>query len=232
MDFSELTDDQLLQLVKAAMQEAIRRGSAVYRAATDSVIDAKEKARIEADAYFRAKESLAQQERDRIAQAAAKKAEQEVKAQKQQEYANDQARIWGKQKAMHQALFEWGIEEPHTINVWSRGGDKRVYFESGKGPRYYEWKICLYLTGNAYHPPGELSVETERGKTELITKVANCTTHEHKQLKEFLSLVANNWNTINSNSTPAMADSIVPFEQHLEKYRKALNLEIANVRNS
>lgn len=47
MDFSLLSDDQLLQLLKLAMAEALNRGGAVRIAAEQEVVSAGERAEIE-----------------------------------------------------------------------------------------------------------------------------------------------------------------------------------------
>ncbi len=67
MDFSNLTDDQLLQLLQGAMKEAITRGGAVRAAAEGEVVSAQEKAQIEFQVAEKLRIKKEEQERIRIA---------------------------------------------------------------------------------------------------------------------------------------------------------------------
>jgi hypothetical protein len=109
MDFSILTNDQLLELIRAAVTEAAARGTAVTAAASGILIDAQEAARIERDAIgkldaaaemaervrlFRATVKstpvipvLTQAEANKIAAAGAEKAEREGQIEAREEAA-------------------------------------------------------------------------------------------------------------------------------------------------
>jgi len=226
LDFSVLSDDQLLQLIQAAMNEAIARGTTVAYAAQSEFIDAKERARIEAEAIAKAQVEAAKRERERVVAEAEAKAKKQAEAKVEQQYATEQQRIWGKQKALHLALKEWGVTEDHAINVWSRGGDKRVYFQQDTAR--HGWKFCYYITGNNYHAPGELEYEylgaasDERIKN--ISKSENQS--DFKALERFLEEVGKKWNSLKSSSDSALVAKVAPFEKHLEDYREALTLTV------
>jgi hypothetical protein len=146
-----------------------------------------------------------------------------------------QARLWAKQKAMHLALAEamraaeddQGFEVDgntfaHSINVWT-GQDKRVYIDAIPDARN-AWKICYYVTGNAYNPPGWLSITGSADGLELLAK-AQKAGPEQQQLQAFCGAVASHWNNVKSSSDVALATGLEAWAKHLAIYREALQLE-------
>lgn len=226
LDFSQISNDQLLQLIQAALAEAISRGGTIAYAAKAEFIDATERARIEAEALAKVQAEAAKRERERLKEEAERKAKEQVHKQKEQEYATEQQRMWGKQKAMHLALQEWGVKEDHQVNVWSRGGDKRVYFEQAKSRR--GWKFCYYITGNNHHAPGELEYEYLSGaEDERIKKISAAENQaDFDALERFLDLVGQHWISINSASASATVAKVDAYEKHLNLYREALILTV------
>lgn len=71
LDFSQLSDDQLIQLIRLALQEAVSRHPAVEAAARAALLDEHEKVRIRNESAEREAAKLRAQERERIAKEAA-----------------------------------------------------------------------------------------------------------------------------------------------------------------
>lgn len=80
LDFSALTDDQLLELLRAACQAAASRNPAVARAAETIVLDEAERARIAAAASEQEAAAIRAAERERIAKEAREKVRAEAEA--------------------------------------------------------------------------------------------------------------------------------------------------------
>jgi len=80
LDFSALSDDQLLALLRATLQECVARNPAVEAAARAAVIDESERARIVASASAAEAAKLRAMERERIAKEAAARVRQEQEA--------------------------------------------------------------------------------------------------------------------------------------------------------
>lgn len=80
LDFSALTDDQLIGLVRAALQECVRRNPAVADAARAATIDEGEKARIAAQAAEAEAARIRAKERERIAKEATERVRKENEA--------------------------------------------------------------------------------------------------------------------------------------------------------
>lgn len=71
LDFSVLSDDQLVTLIREACQEAVSRNPAVAAASRSAVLDESEKARIRTEASEREAAKLRALEREKLAQEAA-----------------------------------------------------------------------------------------------------------------------------------------------------------------
>jgi hypothetical protein len=92
LDFSALTDDQLLELLRAACQAAAARNPAIARAAEAIVLDEAERARIIAAAAEQEAAALRAAERERIAKEAREKVRAGAEAIDAARRANDAAR--------------------------------------------------------------------------------------------------------------------------------------------
>jgi len=80
LDLSGLTDDQLVELVRACCRDAVRRNPAIAEAARDVMLDEAEKARIAAAASEAERAAMRARERERIAREAADRARAEEEA--------------------------------------------------------------------------------------------------------------------------------------------------------
>lgn len=85
LDFTVLTDDQLLQLVKLCCQEAVSRSGSTGAAMHQILLDEAEKARITRDASETEIRAIRAQERERIAKEAIDKTRAEEAARTQEE---------------------------------------------------------------------------------------------------------------------------------------------------
>lgn len=209
MDFSQLSDSQLLELLKAIFAEAINRGGAIAAAAQGESISAQERAKIEwqiAEEYRQKKE---EEEKREIADSAKAKLEREEKA-KESERIN---RLWKRKAAIVAAFEKWGAEEDFELNIWERGSDRRVYLQ---GIKRNSWKWCLYLSGNQWHPPGFL---------EGIGEVCWFDDYQER-LEKILAKIAEIWKgdlRVNSQEIKKLK-RLEPDSKHLAAYLEALEI--------
>jgi hypothetical protein len=208
MDFSKVTDDQLLQLLQSAMAEAISRGEAMAYAAQVDVLSQKEKAQIRIKEMDRLQKEKNKAEVERIKKAV--KAEFE-RSQSQAEAGKTKG-LWQSKMAVIEAIREWGYNGDFEINVWVDGNDRRVYFQD---QRRSMWKYCLYVTGNRYNPQGKFTQEGVQCFFNEGDRV--------ERLKAFLQFFATQWETVRLSSSDR-AEGIIPDEKILKKYRKALGI--------
>lgn len=205
IDFSGLSDDQLLQLIQSAFKEAIARGASVRAAAEAEVVSAQEKAAIEFKVAERFRLEKEEKERERIA----KEAEERLKKQEQEKNAKTVASNWAVKAAAIAAIRQWGYEDKFSLAIWSRGADRRVYFKSSNA----DWEWCLYLTGNQYNPPGNLA---GHGKKCWFDD-------KQDELKRFLEAVSTSWT--GDASIPCDVGNIEPNPKSLKKYLQAIGIE-------
>lgn len=80
LDFSTLSDDQLVGLLRSVLRECVERGAAVQAAAQSATVDEAERAKIRREAANREAAKLRAQERERIAREAAEEVRAKIKA--------------------------------------------------------------------------------------------------------------------------------------------------------
>lgn len=157
LDLSVLSDDQLVALFRAVLQEAAARNQTVQQAVRSAGLDEAAKARIQAEAAQRAAQRLAREEAERLA----REAEAAVRAAKEKEEADAKAaqtkKIWDLKRESAERLMAILGEgaNPCRVCVWN-GTDKRVYvrLETSKfGANFIEY----YATGNRRHKPDSLA---------------------------------------------------------------------------
>lgn len=211
MDFTLVSDDQLWQLLKLAMAEALKRGGAVRVAAQQEVLDAQEKAQIEREVAEKLRLEKEERERRRIRE----EAEAKFRAEENKKQAQATETTWACKAAIARVIKEWGYEGKFELNIWSSGADRRVYFQLD---RKGTWKFCLYLTGNRYHPPMDFEGEG-----------ADCWFDDkQKELKALLALIAKHWK--NELKMTSDVGEVEPASLKLQQYREVLKLEVtANV---
>lgn len=208
MDFSALSDDQLLQLLKLAMAEALERGGAVRIAAEAEVVSAQERAEIERKVAARLLLEKEELERKRIKE----EAEAKFRAEENKKKAQATETTWACKAAIARAIKEWGYAGKFELNIWSNGADRRVYFQLD---RRGTWKFCLYLTGNAYHPPMDFEGQG-----------ADCWFDDKQtQLKALLALIAQHWKS--DLKMTSEVGEVEPALTKLQQYREVLKLQVA-----
>ena len=211
MDFSILSDDQLLDLLKAAMAEAIKRGGDIASAAKGEVLSAQERAAIEFQVAEKIRIEREEKERKRVAQ----EAESRMRKEELKKQAERTETTWEIKSAAVEAIRQWGYDGEFEINIWSRGADRRVYFQKDSSKRT-SWKWCLYLGGNIYHPPGDFEGQG-----------ADCWFDDKQdELKSLLKAIASSWEE--DASIPCKVGDVAPAPKTLAKYLKAIGVE-ANV---
>jgi hypothetical protein len=192
LDFTALTDDQLIALIASAAQEAIARGYATEAAAREVMLSAKERADIASAARDAEAERLRREEAQRIAEEAAAKVRNQATAKIVDAAAEKERTVWARRKGIAQAIASTGYSVAgDSLVVWlSPSKEKRVFLQQTKfnGATY----ATLYVTGNAKHPPN--TVELARGMDGNL-KAA---------LPAILRAVARDWNAIKIDLAAAL----------------------------
>lgn len=169
VDFSGLTDDQLVALFRELCQEAARRNPAVQAAMHEAGLDEAEKTRIYANAAEKEAERLRQEEAARVAAQAAEQVRRETEAARvAAETQRNQAK-WAERDALSIRVTEI-FEQKVKISVWAKDGDKRLYFDPLSGRAYGEDPLAMYAItgsdrykpGNAYHLPERIKGDPAR----------------------------------------------------------------------
>jgi hypothetical protein len=208
LDFSILSDDQLLDLLKATMSEAIKRGGDIASAARGEVLSAQERAAIEFQVAEKIRLEKEDAERRRIAKETERRLrEEDNKKQEEKVYSH-----WEIKAAAVEAIRKWGYDDEFEINIWSRGADRRIYFQKESSKRT-SWKWCLYLSGNQWHPKGELIGEG----------VDSWFDDKKDKLKSLLIEVSKTWK--GDVNIPCKYGDVSPSQKHLKKYLKAIDID-------
>jgi hypothetical protein len=134
MDLSSLTDDQLLQLIQAAMAETVIRGEAIIYAANRSVNDAGQELRTKA---------------------AARQTETTSTRSTVDDLAGDKAALI--QVLLESDWFDPYAQDQFSINIWEKRGDLRVYIQSSHATP--AWEFAYFHTGNPWNLRGTIKSE-------------------------------------------------------------------------
>lgn len=163
LDFSALSDDQLVGLIRAACAEAVARGTVVASAARAAYLSEAERAEIARAAADQEAEKIRREEAARLARETAER----VRREEAQKAANDAAAkertAWARKKgiALEVERIFGATDEMGTfvVNVWrdSRTQEQRVYLGHG----YNSNRATYFVTGNRKNPPGTLEVNTD-----------------------------------------------------------------------
>lgn len=155
LNFSGLTDDQLIALIRAACEEARHRGAATETAAQNVYLDEVERARIARAAELLEAERLRNEEAARVAEEAAARVRRDADRKQIDDMAHEERALWSKRKGIAQALVAAGWDcRGDQLVVWlSPSKEKRVFLqESRRGLTY----ATLHVTGNNRHAPGSI----------------------------------------------------------------------------
>lgn len=159
LDFSAISDDQLIDLIRAACAEAGQRSVECAAAAKNAMLDEAERARIAREAIERERSRSTREEAERIAREALakEKAAKEAEARKAEE--KKIADTWAWKDEMGRRVSE--ILRPknaQTLTVWNKG-DKRIYL--GKG--YNDNMVVYYHTGTSRNKPRSIAIVNRPG---------------------------------------------------------------------
>lgn len=183
MDFSTLSDEQLIELIKGALAETIKRGQTVVDAAREVMLDEKREAEIRFKAQEIAKEKILRQEAERIAKEEEAKILAKQRQSEEQKAIDAQKKNWAAKKSQAERMLSF-FDGNIWINVWKSGNEKRVYINDGEpfGKRTKE-VACYYATGNAKRAPNtftgddnywnKLSPEQREEFKALVIEISN-----------------------------------------------------------
>jgi hypothetical protein len=176
LDFSGLTDDQLIALIREALQEAASRTLACKTAAQTVLFDEAEKARIAQEAVAQEAERIRREEAERIAREAAEAARRRLEAEQSRAQADKQKAIWEEKDRIAERFQELlGLPYAVTLQVWTKGvysttrKDKRIYVSAGKD---HSDEVEYYHEGNAKQRPGSIKVLKKHKEREPEIKAA------------------------------------------------------------
>ena len=165
LDFSELTDDQLLQLLRAGFEEAGRRNPAVAAAIRAAGLDEVEKVRIAAAAAESEAARLRALERERIAREATEKVRREnaanetvaraaeavkaaAAAQEKERQRMSRIDTILQRAAALVGRRSWEITVVCLKNDQNYGGGTRILINSGEESRYSKNHLVDWNSGN------------------------------------------------------------------------------------
>jgi hypothetical protein len=216
LDFSQISDDQLVELFRALCAEAAQRGNHVEAAVRAAGLDEAERARVAREAAERAAEQLRREEAERIAREAAEQVRRQATQEQVQKAADEQAKIWGKQKMLGRAVQQL-FGEGASLTVWNKNGDKRVYIDAERSisRKHSETlvRVEYYETGNSYNPPKTLKISGSR---------ATGTDEEKALVKLLVERACAHWNTLPKMDCDAAAKAEVPalgVQEEVDKWR-------------
>lgn len=157
LDFSILSDDQLVELIRAACQEAITRGEAVAFAARSAMLSEAEKAKIAQSVRDAEAQRAKEREVRFFAEKEAVKVRFELEEQKRKEQAGKTQQLWEKKDAIvnrAKDLLAEVIDTAPSLQVWNKS-DKRIYVNKLNG-RLGANHVVYYHDGNGRTRPGTL----------------------------------------------------------------------------
>jgi hypothetical protein len=193
LDFSSLTDDQLVDLIRAALQEAVARGGAVEAAVRAAGLDEAEKARIAKDAAEQAARQIREEEAARIAREAAERTRREAESRK----TNDAAARLRAIAVEARSLFG-SDQDNFKVEVWDRAGDRRVYIGHGHSENWIEY----YHTGNHRFGPQTLKITAKSCASDLAKHLEITKEEAAEKIKAFCCMVATKYQTMRLEVTP------------------------------
>lgn len=192
LDFSAISDDQLIDLIRAACAEAGQRSVECAAAARNAMLDEAERAKIAREAIERERLRSTREEAERIAREALAKEKAAKEAEEQKAKEKKIADTWAWKEEMGRRVSEiLRPKNPQTLTVWNKG-DKRIYL--GKG--YNGNMVVYYHTGSARNKPRSIAI---------VKRPGNFTEDEWKSGKEqeveaallpVFDGICQKWNTI------------------------------------
>lgn len=189
LDFTPLSDDQLIDLIRSACQEAARRGNETRFAAESVALDEATKAKIAREAAEKAAADLHKDEARRIAESAAAKVKADAERAERDAQAAKIAQTWEYKEEMGAKIS--AIIKPTRkceLKVWSKGADKRIYIGGG----YNDNDVTYYHTGNHKEKPKTLQIGVSRDLALTKEEIADA----KAALLPVLVSICDKWNAI------------------------------------
>ena len=174
IDFSALSDDQLVHLIRSACQEAATRGDACAAAAKDAILDEAEKARIAREASEATAAKLRAEEEARVRAEAEAKVRAQAALKTTDDETKKQERRWALRKGMAQAvervisdLCKFGVTSKSNrmlVELWQKGADRRIFLGYG----FDKGVVAYYVTGGGgSRPKPPKFLENVRGDADV-----------------------------------------------------------------
>jgi hypothetical protein len=196
MDFSQLSNEQLIGLIREALAEAVRRGCTaeakeVYQTAKEQAEEQAEVARVAAALEAERRRAAEIQKATKLAAA---EAERKAEAAKIAAAAEAERKVWAKKKGIVLKLLELVEEKPEgdwiqglEIHVWQGAdGEQRVYLQWG----FDQKAVTYFATGNRYNAPGTLT-----SRKDLVP---------YKEALKKFCLALTRWNTLKIDASKAL----------------------------
>lgn len=178
LDFTPLSDDQLVALIRAACAEAVKRGNACGSAARDAYMDEAERARIAVEAADREAERIRQEAASRVAREAAERVRRESDAKVAEDQAAKDARAWARRKGACEAVEHLIGEvcgfDTKKLNIvaWRKPGstERRIFLQF----KFDDTLVTYHVTGNLAKgwAPGKLECRKDKDLTANRAKIA------------------------------------------------------------
>lgn len=185
LDFSALTDDQIVELVRLALQEIVRRGPIAEAAARAACLDEQEKAIIANQAAAAERDKILAEERRRVADEAALSVRREAE-RKSASTVSKTAQLENEVRAKVKAIFGQRVE----IAVKTESARRRVFFGS------YPAAATYFRDGDRFNEADSLKIGATN---ELIVKACEARGIPFEQLREellaFARELSQNWST-------------------------------------
>ena len=196
LDFSGLTDDQLIGLIRAACGEARSRGNATEAAARNVYLDEVERARIARAAELLAGERLRNEEAQRVAKEAEDRVRRDADQKKIDDVAAGEVTLWARRKGIAQAFDAagWDVRGDQLVVWLSASKEKRVFLQKNVYGAA-SW-ATLYVTGNKRQAPGSAEYSHGGFKGDKAFE---------ERVGAVLRAVAREWNAIKVDLPQALA---------------------------
>ena len=153
LDFSLLSDDQLIDLIRAACIEATRRN--LEAIAKNVMLDEADKAKLAREAFEREKLKIEREEAERVIREAAEKARAATESAARKAEEQRIAETWQyKDKVGVEVSAILKPTRNCELRVWAKGADKRIYVGGG----YNDNDVEYYHTGTHNEKPRSIKI--------------------------------------------------------------------------
>ncbi len=196
LDFSALSDDQVVGLIRSACVEAVRRGTACESAARDAYLSAAERAQVAREAASVEADRLRHEEEQRVARDAAERVRQAAAVKATEDQLAAQRQRWGRRKgvalAVKSVVTDW-CDFPMVdrkgnamvLELWQKGAERRVFIGYGFNHGIVAYHVTGGGQGRYAKPPKHL--ENDRADKEVRANAA--------KLGELCQAIADLWPT-------------------------------------